>query len=140
MPAQVGCRQPARWILHLVVETIPILPSADFAVTASFWARFGFEVRGRWDDYLVLRHEGLAIELHFWPDEAVDRWSNDVACYVRFPSPDAARACRERWDGVEVPAPGVLSLPKDEPWGATEFHIIDLDGNLVRLGGFPPEG
>ncbi len=68
--------------------------------------------------------------------EAVDRWTNDVACYVRFPSPDAARACRERWDSIEVPAPGVLSPPKDERWGATEFHIIDLDANLIRLGGF----
>ena len=58
----------ARWKLHLVVETIPILPSADFEVTASYWARFGFEVRGRWDDYLVLRRDGLAIELHFWLD------------------------------------------------------------------------
>ena len=121
-----------------MVETIPILPSADFDATASFWARFGFTVRGRWDDYLILRHEDLAIELHFWSDRTVDRWTNDVACYVRFPDPDAARACHANWRSVDVPAPAVLSTPTDEPGGATEFHVIDLHGNLVRLGGFPP--
>jgi hypothetical protein len=88
-------------------ETIPILPSADFDATESFWGLFGFGVRGRWDDYLVLRHEELAIELHFWLDRAVDRWTNDVACYVRFPDPQSARAQHAKWVGIEVPEPAV---------------------------------
>ena len=34
-----------------------------------------------------------------------------------------------------------MSVPEREPSGAVEFHIIDVHGNLVRLGGFPqPEG
>jgi hypothetical protein len=80
----------------------------------------------------------MAIELHFWFDGSVDRWTNDIACYVRFPDPPAARACHEQWRDVEIPEPAVMSAPKDEPWGATQFNIIDLHGNLVRLGGFPP--
>jgi len=120
--------------------TIPILPSADFSASEEFWRLFGFVRRGRWDDYLVLRHEDLEIELHFWRDESVDRWTNDVACYVRFETPDAARTTYAEWAGIAVPEPGVLSRPRDEEWGATEFHIIDLHGNLVRLGGFPPAG
>ncbi|WP_286928378.1 MULTISPECIES: hypothetical protein [Aeromicrobium] len=120
-----------------MTETIPILPSADFDVTVSFWDRFGFTPLGRWDEYLILRHEQLAIELHFWLDDSVDRWTNDVACYLRFPDPEAARACHAGWSHVEVPEPAVLSSPRDEPWGATEFHVIDLHGNLVRAGGFP---
>lgn len=121
-----------------MTETIPILPSADFDTTATFWRDLGFVERGRWDEYLVLRHEDLGIELHFWRDLAVDRWTNDVACYVRFADPGAARACHAAWSGVEVTAPSVLSEPRNEPWGATEFHVIDPHGNLVRLGGFPP--
>lgn len=117
-------------------ETIPILPSGDFDVTEAFWQRFAFVPRGRWAEYLVLRHERLAIELHFWLDPSVDRWTNDVACYIRFPDPGAARACHAGWADVEVPEPAVLSAPQDEPWGATEFHLIDLHGNLVRIGGF----
>lgn len=120
-----------------MTETIPILPSADFDVTEGFWERFGFTPRGRWDEYLVLRQDELAIELHFWLDPGVDRWTNDVACYVRFPDPEAARACHAQWHLKEVPDPAVLSPLQDEPWGATEFHVIDLHGNLVRAGGFP---
>jgi len=121
-------------------ETIPILPSADFGVSSSFWSGFAFVERGRWPDYLILRHPGLGIELHFWRDTSVDRWTNDVACYVRFGSPDEAIACHEAWAEVPVPEPARLSPPEVEGSGAVEFHIIDLHGNLIRLGGFPSSG
>ena len=118
--------------------TIPILPSADFDVTAGFWRDFDFHEIGRWvHEYLILRHEPLAIELHFWHDPTVDRWTNDVACYVRFESPDAASAQHRAWSGVEVQHPASFRPLRTEPWGATEFAVIDLHGNLVRFGGFP---
>jgi hypothetical protein len=121
----------------VTAETIPILPSADFDVSASFWADFDFVETGRWPDYLILRHRELAIEMHFWLDKGVDRWTNDVACYVRFGSPEEAVSCYDGWAELTVPGPARLTPPKAEPWGAVEFHIIDLHGNLVRLGGFP---
>ncbi len=120
----------------MVTETIPILPSADLDRTTTFWAAFGFGARGRWPDYLILRHADLGIELHFWHDQAVDRWTNDVACYIRFGTPGEALDAHARWADVEVPEPARMSAPLSEPSGAVEFHIIDLDGNLVRLGGF----
>ncbi|MCU1361707.1 MAG: hypothetical protein JWN99_2996 [Ilumatobacteraceae bacterium] len=118
--------------------TIPILPSADFDVTATFWAMFGFAERGRFPDYLIVRHEELAIELHFWLSPTIERFTNDVACYVRFADPAEAIACHAAWADVVVPAPAAFNPPRAEPWGAVEFNIIDLHGNLVRLGGFPP--
>lgn len=121
--------------------TIPILPSADFDATAGFWAHLGFAEIGRWPaEYLILRHEPLAIELHFWSNPGVDRWTNDVGCYVRFDGPAEAAACRASWNGVELPAPGELSPLRHGPAGppSVEFHVIDVHGNLVRLGGFPP--
>lgn len=119
--------------------TIPILPSADFDLTAAFWTSFGFAETGRWpDEYLILRHEGHGIELHFWSDPTVDRWSNDVACFVRFGSPAEAVACHAGWSDVDVPEPAALSAPEAGPAeGSVEFHVIDPHGNLVRLGGFP---
>jgi hypothetical protein len=118
--------------------TIPILPSADFEVTSEFWARLGFVERGRWPaEYLIVRHDALGIELHFWFDANVDRWTNDVGCYVRFDTPDEARACHARWADVVVEHPAKLSAPADGVNGSTEFHVIDPHGNLVRLGGFP---
>lgn len=122
----------------MAAETIPILPSADFDLSASFWSGFGFVERGRWPDYLILRNPELELELHFWLDRKVDRWTNDVACYIRFSSPDEAVACHDEWADVDVPEPARFSPPKTEPGGAVEFHLIDLHGNLVRLGGFPP--
>jgi hypothetical protein len=118
--------------------TIPILPSADFDVTSSFWGGFGFEEIGRWPgDYLIVRHLDLSIELHFWSNPTVDRWTNDVACYVRFDTPDEARECHSRWSDVTVEEPARLSVPAEGPAPASvEFHVIDLHGNLVRLGGF----
>lgn len=120
-------------------ETIPILPSGDFDRTAAFWAQFGFAELGRWPDYLALRHHGREIELHFWLDEGVERHANDVACYIRFASPAEAVDCHREWAHVQVAEPDRFSAPRFEPWGAVEFHIIDVHGNLVRLGGFPPE-
>jgi hypothetical protein len=117
--------------------TIPILPSADFDVTAGFWSGLGFTETGRWDDYLILRHAGLGIELHFWADPQVDRWTNDVACYVRFDTPQQAVDAHAGWATAPIPHPATLSAPQHESWGAVEFHVIDPHGNLVRLGGFP---
>jgi hypothetical protein len=124
----------------VTATTIPILASGDFDVTREFWGLFGFEEGGRWPgEYLILGHRPLRIELHFWLSPEVDRWTNDVACYVRFDSPEEALACHAGWAGVVVPEPAVLSTPQSEPWGAVEFHVIDPHGNLVRLGGFPEE-
>jgi hypothetical protein len=118
---------------------IPILPSADFDVTLQFWREFGFRENSRWvDEYLVLRHDALGVELHFWFDPGVDRWMNDVGCYVRFDTPDEALACHRGWEHIEVAHPAVFGAPGTLPHGATEFQVIDLHGNLVRFGGFPP--
>lgn len=118
--------------------TIPILPSADFSTTTGFWSLLGFAETGRWPaQYLILRHPTLGIELHFWSDDDVDRWSNDVGCYVRFDSPEEASQVHADWRDVPVPEPARLSELQQDPGGSVEFQVIDLHGNLVRLGGFP---
>lgn len=118
--------------------TIPILPSGDFDATAKFWSLFGFTELGRWPGYLILAQHELGIELHFWLNPGVDRWTNDVGCYVRFPTVEAARSCYERWRDISVPQPALLGAPRelDEVPGSLEFPVIDIHGNLVRFGGF----
>lgn len=123
----------------MAAVTIPILPSADFDVTARFWTALGFAELGRWPaEYLILRHDDHAIELHFWYQADLDRWTNDVACYVRFPSRTEAEACHAGWPTVAVAEPARLSEPLPDDDGSVEFHVIDPHGNLVRLGGWPP--
>src|SRR5688572_18395 len=69
--------------------TIPILHSADLAATSAFYVTLGFSQTARWPAYLIVAHP-LGIELHVTLDRDVDRWTNGLSCYIRFP--DAADA------------------------------------------------
>ncbi len=114
--------------------TIPILHSADLARTAAFYARLGFTESGRWPDYLIVTHPS-GIELHATLDRTVDRWTNGLSCYIRFPDAAGARALHDAWAATEVPAPAELRAPWTTDYGLLEFALIDPDGNLVRIGG-----
>jgi hypothetical protein len=113
--------------------TRPILPSADLAATSMFYARLGFAEIGRWpDEYLILRDDH-DIELHFWCKPTVNRWTNDVACWIGFASEAAVHRLHGDWAAVGVPDPAVLNPPTSIAH-LTEFQLIDLHGNLLRVG------
>ena len=114
--------------------TIPILHGADLAATSAFYARLGFTELARWPDYLIVAHPA-GIELHVTLDRSVDRWTNGLSCYVRFPDAAGARALHDAWAAATVPAPAELRAPWTTDYGLLEFALIDLDGNLVRIGG-----
>ena len=114
--------------------TRPILPSADLGATAAFYAPLGFRVLGAWPrEYLILAGPD-DIELHFWHKPDVDRWTNDVACWIGYPDPAAVRARHAAWAAVGVPAPARLNEPDGMAGHLVEFQLIDLHGNLLRLG------
>jgi hypothetical protein len=113
--------------------TRPILPSADLAATTAFYTPLGFVEAGHWpEEYLILAgpHD---IELHFWCNPRVDRWTNDVACWVGFAHGDDVRALHAVWSDVPLPKPAVLNPPA-KAGHLVEFQLIDLHGNLVRVG------
>lgn len=115
-------------------KTIPILPSKSFDETAGFYAPLGFVEVGRWPGaYLMLRRED-GIELHFWSNPEVDRATNDVACYIRFDSATEARLLHDNW-APRVQSGGRLHPPHATDYGLLEFALIDLHGNLLRIGG-----
>ena len=115
------------------LKTIPILPSADFDVTSKYYAALGFQEMGRWpDEYLTLR-AGDGLELHFWFNPQVERYTNDVACYVRFDSAAEAQALHDRWAALQLPLE--LKAPEKTDYGLLEFALIDPHGNLLRIGG-----
>ncbi|HMO10285.1 MAG TPA: hypothetical protein PKB06_01985 [Actinotalea sp.] len=113
--------------------TRPILPSSDLDRTAAFYRPLGFTVVGHWArEYLILVGPD-EIELHFWLSESVDRWTNDVACWVGYPSVDDVRARHAAWAVAEVPSPAELrAVGTVGP--VIEFQLIDQDGNLLRVG------
>jgi catechol 2,3-dioxygenase-like lactoylglutathione lyase family enzyme len=113
-------------------RAIPMLPSGDLDATEDFYAMLGFEAAARHPDYLILLHGEL--ELHFaWlgddPDLVLDPRSNFAGAYLRVQDADALHdawaqtSAAERMDEIE-----------DKPWGLREFHLVDPDGNLLRIG------
>lgn len=113
--------------------TRPILPSADLAATSTFYGRLGFTELGRWPDEYLIIQDDHGIELHFWCNPRVDRWTNDVACWVGFADEADVRRLHADWAKVGVSEPAVLN-PPESMGHLTEFQLIDLHGNLVRVG------
>jgi catechol 2,3-dioxygenase-like lactoylglutathione lyase family enzyme len=123
----------------MVAVTRSILPSADLEATAAFYAPLGFRVAGSWpEEYLILAGPD-DIELHFWYDRAVDRWTNDVACWIGYPSTAEVRARYDAWAAVGVPDPATLQPPRDDG-RLLEFDLVDLHGNLLRVGALTKQG
>ncbi len=114
--------------------TRPVLPSADLDVTVAFYAPLGFEVVGHWtQEYLILTGPD-GIELHFWHKPDVGRWTNDVACWIGYPDVDSLRRRHAAWAAVPIPEPAALSEPDDMSGHLIEFQLIDVFGNLLRIG------
>lgn len=96
----------------------PILPSRDFDATAAFYALLGFEETSRYPNYLIL--DAGPVELHFqvWD---FDPATNDAGMYLRA-------------TGVAELAAALGVVAEERPWGQLEFHILDPDRNLIRVG------
>jgi hypothetical protein len=114
--------------------TRPILPSSDLERCAEFYAPLGFSVVGLWTaEYLIVTGPD-DIELHFWHDPAVDRWTNSVACWIGYPTVDDVVRRHAAWAAVGVPEPAALNDPDDMGDHLVEFQLVDVFGNLLRLG------
>jgi hypothetical protein len=126
---------------------IPIFPSSDLAATAAFYTYIGFHETGRFGDhYLTLVHDDNGMELHFYGAGKVKPKANDHAAYVRFDTADEATALHTRWSGI-TNSPGFSRVAgkigrlvkiTDTDYGLREFALLDLDGNLLRIGGVIP--
>jgi catechol 2,3-dioxygenase-like lactoylglutathione lyase family enzyme len=117
---------------------VPILPAGDLDATLAFYERLGFESTGGHDawDYLIIRRGG--VQLHFYRDPDVDPLTTDRSCYVYT---DDADALHREWEAVGVTTDAAtgsrLQQPVDTEWGMREFALVDLNGNLIRVGSPP---
>lgn len=114
--------------------TIPILPSGDLDRTTAFYDALGFIVRGRYPaphDYLILRRGD--VELHFVRLPGVVPDQSIAACYLRVDDVNAVHAAFAK---AALPGQGIprMSTVEDKPWGMREFHVVDPDGTLLRIG------
>jgi len=113
----------------MLITVHPKLPMRDPIVTGTYYSEaLGFAVVGAYDNYLILRREG--IELHFFLSKDLDPLTNDGQVYIRATEIDHLyRTLQER--GVTVHPNGGLST---KPWGQREFALLDPDHNLLTFG------
>lgn len=117
----------------MLTSICPIFPSRDFAQTRAFYQPLGFQTVAEFaeDGYLILQRD--AVELHFFHAENHVPASSDHGAYVRVS--DAAALSAELAPRVPQRAGIPRLIPaEDKPWGMREMAIIDIDGNLLRLG------
>ena len=112
---------------------IPILPSRSVSDTVAFYKRFGFEGGAHEFDsgYAILRRG--AVELHFFAHKELVPAESSAGCYIRVAD---VESFYRSWSSSQLPRAGIPRMTglEDKPWGLREFVVIDLDGNLVRIG------
>lgn len=120
-------------------HTIPIFPGRDLRETLRFYERLGFENKGaepeEWD-YLIIGRGGL--ELHFIAEPDVDPLTTAASCYAVVGD---AQALYDEWAAIVVADPRTgsrLVAPMDTDYGMREFALVDLNGNLIRVGSLQP--
>ena len=112
---------------------IPTLPSRSPEATVEFYKRLGFEggLHEYNNEYVILRRG--SIELHFFKHQELDPAESSAGCYLRVQDvQDLYSSCRF----AQLPPKGIprMEALEDKPWGLREFAVVDIDGNLLRIG------
>ena len=110
----------------------PNLPARDFAETAAFYARLGFEVDYRSDGWMILSRSDLTLEFFPYPD--LDPYQSSFSCCLRLDDLSSMMALVEA-SGVPDARRGIPRYhpPAPDPSGLTIAYLIDPDGTLLRL-------
>lgn len=116
----------------LVDIAIPVLPSRNVANTLDFYRRLGFDgfVHSQGGYAIMLRGP---LELHFTLRQELVPEKSVGCCYIRVSKVESIYAELSR---SNLPSEGIprIDTLENKPWGFREFAVVDLDGNLVRIG------
>ena len=114
-------------------QTIPILPSRSILATVAFYQRLGFEGGPHHFDqnYAILTRGG--IELHFFHHPTLVPDESYAGCYIRVAD---VNSIYQAFSATQLPRAGLprMDVLEDKPWGLREFALLDIDGNLIRVG------
>ena len=110
----------------------PNLPSRDFAATAAFYSKLGFEQDYRSDGWMILSRGGVMLEFFPWPD--LDPYQSSFSCCLRLDDLVGMMAQVEA-SGVPDARKGIPRYhpAAPDPSGLTIAYLIDPDGTLLRL-------
>ena len=112
---------------------IPTLPCRSIDATTTFYRKLGFEggAHSFNPDYAILTRGSM--ELHFFAHAHLIPAESWAGCYLRVADVqslyDVALASGLSYSGI----PRMDHL-EEKPWGLKEFAVVDLDGNLIRIG------
>lgn len=111
----------------------PILPSRDLDATSTFYQRLGFSEAARFEveGYsIIVRDE---VEVHFFCHPEHDPDTSEHGAFVRVAD---AMKLSESYELLNLPTEGYPRFTKAEnkPWGICELEVVDVDGNLLRMG------
>ena len=110
----------------------PNLPARDFATTARFYAKLGFEEDYRSDGWMILSRGDATLE--FFPYSDLDPYQSSFSCCLRLDDLTAimrqveASGVPDARDGIPRYHPAA-----PDPSGLTIAYLIDPDGTLLRL-------
>ena len=113
---------------------VPILPARDLEETIGFYKGLGFAMAYRHpdlDDYIILRRDKLELQFFQWPQ--LDTQATFAGSYLRVSDVDAMY---QSFAVARLPARGTPSLGgiRRRAWAMREFHLVDCNGNLLRVG------
>jgi catechol 2,3-dioxygenase-like lactoylglutathione lyase family enzyme len=115
------------------IHTIPILVSLDLDETEHFYGdRLGFELVGRFGDYLLMRRGMFELHFRLADDHTICEMT---ACYIRG---GGVPALYEEFK-TKTFETGRISDFSVRPWNMKEFYITDPHGNLLKFGCAPEE-
>lgn len=108
------------------------LPSSDFAATAEFYAKLGFDEAFRNQDWMILKRDGL--ELEFFPHPELDKRTSWFSACIRLDDIDTMLT---EWQTVGLPG-GKTDIPRltdafQLPDAPRMFALVDPDGSLLRV-------
>jgi hypothetical protein len=107
----------------------PKLPMRNKQVTIEYYVDLlGFSIIGDYDDYLLVKKEG--IEIHFFAFKELNVFENYGQVYIRTSNIlDLYLDLQKR--NVPIHPNGSLET---KPWGQKEFSLLDPDYNLLTFG------
>lgn len=112
---------------HRLVSAVPIIPSQDLPASVA-WYRdmLGFTIHHQEDAYGIVGRDDVFI--HFWGPSGIPPHKSDTMIRLGVVG-------IEEWYEHCLPL-GIVhpNAPlASKPWGAIEFAVLDVDGNLVTF-------
>jgi catechol 2,3-dioxygenase-like lactoylglutathione lyase family enzyme len=112
---------------------IPTLPCRSVTSAVEFYRRLGFDggAHAFNSEYAILRRG--AVELHFFTHKDLVPAKSSAGCYIRVLDVESVY---RSFSFSQLPLIGIprMDILENKPWGLREFAVVDLDGNLIRIG------